>query len=606
MNKLKGFLLGALFCLIFGLGITWAASGAGEEEIYDYLIRHALVYDGSLNPPFRADIALKNDLIAKIAPSLGVRARKTIEANGLILTPGFIDLHTHVDEGMYFPENRACLNYLYQGVTSVVVGQCGSSAWPLFEKASDLVEMWSKEGIGPNAALLVGHGSVRRLVLGMENRAPSAEELEKMKALVKEAMEQGASGLSTGLIYLPGSYARTDEVIELAKIVAAYGGIYHTHMRNERDRLLEAVTEAITIGEKAGLPVHISHFKVLGKANWGLVQKAAALIEEARAKGMNVTADQYPFRFSNNYPYQNLIPRQVWAGEGQERLRQEDLEKLFDNLRDAELIDLYRKVTPYIPISTHHQQFLEELPRKRLVSFVAGQFFSLRDFQGPTNLRERRLFLARLNNPEEGRRIREAVRQSLEAAGPENILVAICPEKQFEGKTLLEVAKAKGKPVEDVAIELDLMEAKCLPLTISEADIEYIMKKDYVGTGSDGEAAFYGLSLPHIRSYATFLYKIKRYALEKKTISLAHAVRSQTSLAASIMNWPDRGWVKEGTKADIVLLDLKKIETPATVTNPHQYAKGVVHLFINGEQVIANGKYTGLLPGKVLLHPRKK
>lgn len=576
-----------------------------QEESYDLIIRHALIYDGSLNPPFTADIAIKGDTIARIGRNLAVKAKKTIEAKGLVATPGFIDLHSHVDEGMYFPENRACLNYLYQGVTSVVVGQCGSSAWPLFEKASDVIDMWTKEGIGPNVALLVGHGTVRRLVLGMENRPPTPEELEKMKALVKEAMEQGAWGMSTGLIYTPGSFAKTEEIIELAKVVAAYGGLYHTHVRNERERLLEAINEAITIGEKAGLPVHISHFKVLGKANWGLVRKAAALIEEARAKGLKVTADQYPFRFSNNYPYQYLIPRSVWAGEETERLRQEDIERIFDYLRDAELINLYKKITPYYPLSAHHEQFLQQLPRKSLVSLVASQMINLRDFQGPTNMRERRLFLARLNHPLEAQKIKEAVRQNLENYGPENIYVALSPEKQFEGKTLAEVAKMKGKPVEEVAIELDLMEAKCIPFTISEEDIEYIMKKEYVGTGSDGEATFFGLGLPHIRSYNTFLYKIKKYALEKKVVSLAHVIRSQTSLPAAIMNWPDRGWLKEGYKADIVLLDLKKLATPATITNPHQYAKGVVHLFINGQQVIDQGKYTGLLPGRVLLRKSK-
>ncbi|MCX7974458.1 MAG: D-aminoacylase [Candidatus Aminicenantes bacterium] len=588
-----------LFFLVFPL--TFEAKEIIQEERYDLIIKQALIYDGSLNSPFTSDIAIKGDSIVKIGRNLQVKAKKTIEAKGLIATPGFIDLHTHVDEGMYFPENRACLNFLYQGVTSVVVGQCGSSAWPLFEKASDVIEIWTKEGIGPNAALLIGHGTVRRIVMGMENRAPSPEELEKMKILVREAMEQGACGLSTGLIYAPGSFAKTDEIIELAKIVASYGGIYHTHIRNERDRLLEAISEAITIGEKAGLPVHISHFKVLGKSNWGLVKKATALIEEAKAKGLKITADQYPFRFSNNYPYQYLIPRQVWVGDETDRLRQEDIEKIFDYLRDDELINLYKKITPYFPLSAHHEQFLQELPRKRLVNLVAGQLIDLRDFQGPSNLRERRLFLARLSHPEAGKKIREAVRQNLENYGPENIFVAICPEKQLEGKSLAEVAKIKNKPIEEVAIELDLMEAKCIPFTMAETDLEYIMKKEYVGTGSDGEAPFFGLGLPHIRSYATFLYKIKKYALEKKVVSLAHVIRSQTSLPAAIMNWPDRGWLKEGYKADIVLLDLDKLETPATITNPHQYAKGVVYLIINGQTVIEKGRYTGLLPGRVLL-----
>ncbi|GAH81747.1 unnamed protein product, partial [marine sediment metagenome] len=223
-------------------------------------------------------------------------------------------LHTHVDRGMYFAENRACLNYLKQGVTTVIVGQCGSSAWPIFEKAEDLMKIWSGEGIGPNAALLIGHGTVRQIVMGMEEREPTAEELEKMKALVKEAMEQGAYGLSTGLIYQPGSFGKTDEVIELVKVIAAYGGIYHTHVRDERDKLLEAVKEAIEISDKSGAPVHISHFKVMEKRNWGLVKDACAIIEEARAKGIKVTADQYPYQFSSGYPYMSPIPRSAWLG----------------------------------------------------------------------------------------------------------------------------------------------------------------------------------------------------------------------------------------------------------------------------------------------------
>ncbi len=589
-----------LFACILLVGLIQTAEKDTAVD-YDVLIKNGKVFDGSLRQAFRADVAVKDDMIVKVARSIKGQAAKVIDAKGLHITPGFIDLHTHVDGGMYFPENRACLNYLKQGTTSVIVGQCGGGGWPLFEKAEDQMKRWEESGIGPNAALLIGHGDVRNLVLGMDDREPTPEELEKMKALVEEAMEQGAYGLSTGLIYLPGRYAKTDEVIELVKVIAPYGGIYHTHIRDERDKLLEAVKEAIEISEKGGAPAHISHFKVMGKKNWGLVKDACALIEEARSRGLTITADQYPYQFSSGYPYRNLIPGQVWIGrEAQNRLTSEDVESIFDHLRDDQLIDLYKKVTSY-ELTEHHQQFLDELPRKRLVRFVGQRLISPGNFRGVESAKERMLFLERMKDPELAQQIRKAVETSIdELVGPENIIVGICVEKNLEGKSLKQVAAMKRKSVADAAIELELMGAKCIPLQMCEEDIEYIMKKDYVGTGSDGTAPFYGIGLTHIRSYSTFLHKIKKYALERKAVSLSHVIRSQTSLPAKIMNWDDRGWIKEGYKADIVVLDLKNIKTPTTIHNPHQYSQGVKYLLINGELVLSNGRYTGKLPGKVL------
>lgn len=591
--------------LVIGLFILTPAlyqSQAAGSSDYDVLIKNGWILDGSLGKPFKADVALKGDTIVRVGKSLKGKASKTIDAGGLYVMPGFIDLHSHVDEGMYFPENRSCLNYLTQGVTTIIVGQCGSSAWPVFEKAEDLIKLWTGEGIGPNTALLVGHGTVRQLVMGMENREPTPEELSRMKKLVREAMEQGAYGLSTGLIYLPGSFSKTDEVIELVKEIVPYGGIYHTHVRNEREKLLEAVKEAITISEQTGAPTHISHFKVMGKSSWGLVKEACSLIEEARKNGLTITADQYPYEFSSGYPYQSLIPRSTWLESGNtDRMRNEDIERIFDYLRDAELLDLYKKVTPFFPFSEHHQEFLDNLPRKRLVSYVARSLMSTRDFAGPENERERKLFVSRLQKQDEAQKIREQVRKHIEeTVGPENIYIGICVEKNLEGKSLKQAAALKKKPVEDVAIELELMGAKCIPFQMCEEDIEYIMKKDYVGTGSDGTAPFYGIGLTHIRSYSTFLHKIKKYALERKTVSLAHIVRSQTSLPAQIMKWNDRGWVKEGSKADLVVIDVKNIRTPTSISNPHQHSRGVSHLFVNGEIVIEAGEWTGKLPGQVL------
>ncbi len=600
LMKTRNFCLAALSFFLF----AQSALSASQERSFDYdiLIKNGNVFDGSGRPSFKADIAIKGDRIVKIGKALPGAAARVIDAQGLFVTPGFTDLHTHVDDGMYFPENRACLNYLRQGVTTVVLGQCGLSAWPIFEKAEDIIKTWSSEGIGPNAALLVGHGTVRQIVMGMENRPPTPEELEKMKSFVKEAMEQGASGLSTGLIYRPGSFSKTDEIIELVKVVAPSGGIYHSHIRNEANKHLEAVKEAIEISEKTGVRAHIAHFKVIGRANWGKAKDALALVDEARARGLRITADQYPYRFTNGYPYRSVIPEVTWYGsESPPRLTPEDIEKILDNLRDSELIELYKKATPYIPISEHHQQFLNELPRKRLISFVAQSLANFENAQGPENLRERALFWKRLSNPEEGKEIRQQLKKYYEELiSPEQIIVGICVEKNLEGKSLKEVATLKGKSVEDAAIELELMGAKCVPLQMSEADIEDIMKKDYVATGSDGTAPFYGIGLTHIRSYSTFLHKIKKYALERKAVSVAHVIRTQTSLPAEIMNWNDRGWIKEGFKADIVILNLNQIRTPTSISNPHQYSSGVNFLLINGVVTIDGGRYTGKLPGQVL------
>ncbi|MBE3064128.1 MAG: amidohydrolase family protein [Spirochaetes bacterium] len=414
-------------------------------------------------------------------------------------------------------------------------------------------------------------------------------------------MDQGASGLSSGLYYVPGIYAATEEVIELAKEIAPYGGIYHTHIRNEAEGLLDSLREAILIGERAGVATHISHLKAVGKANWGSVADACALIEDARRRGIAVTADQYPYRFSSISPYQSPVPRSAWMGRDRSgRLEPRDIESIFDLLRDEDLIGLYEKVTPFIPLSPGHRAYLKDLPRKRLVALIAQSLINVRRFEGPDNARARTLFLQRLNDLEEGRWIREETRRFIDDVGAGDFIVGVCVERQLEGKSIRDVAALKKVSLENAAIQLELMGAKCVPLRIGEADIAYIMKKDYVGTGSDGTTPFFGIGLPHVRSYATFLDKIKIYALDQKTISLAHAIRSQTSLPAQIMNWKDRGWLKEGFKADIAVLDLKNLETPTSLSNPHQFARGVRYLLINGTVVIDRGSWNGKLAGRII------
>ena len=600
--KLNVFFWTFIFPIIFLISLTTLIHSGLSAADYDVLIRGGRVLDGSGKEAIQADVAVKDGRIVKVGGSIQGSADKVIDASGLIVTPGFIDLHTHVERGMYFAENRACLNYLKQGVTTVIVGHCGTSGWPMVEKASDQMARWSSEGIGPNAALLAGHGYIRRIVMGLENHTPTPDELTRMKALVREAMEQGAYGISTGLEYEPGSFADTDEIIALVAEITPYGGIYHTHIRNEEDKLIEAVKEAIEICEKTGARTHISHLKVIGKPYWGSVKEACALIEEARARGLKITADQYPYRYHSNNPYASLIPVEAWAGsDSLNFIRSKDITSIFEHLSDRELLALYAKTTPFTPINDHHRRFIEELPRDRLVNMVARQFIKIDRFYSLQDERARMFFLQRMKDPETASEIRAAVRKRIEEeSGAENIIIAVCVEDELEGKSIAQVAEMKGMSAEDVAIELELMDAKVVPMNMCEEDIEYIMKKDWVGTGSDGIAPFYGIGEVHSRCYSTFLHKIKKYCLERKTVSLPHVIRSQTSLPASIMGWNDRGMIKEGYKADIAVIDLNGIKTPSSIHNPHRYSEGVSYLLINAEIVIDGGKWTGALPGEII------
>ena len=599
-----GFILTVALMLIFpqissNEGFLSAIEATNQ---YDIVIKNVQVFDGSSGKSFKGDIAIKDGKIVTIGKLRTREAGKVIEGKGLYAAPGFIDLHSHVNRGMYFKELRPCLNYLKQGVTTVVVGQCGRSAWPIFEKIGDQVNRWQGEGIGVNAAFLAGHGQVRELVIGMEDREPTPQELNKMKALVREAMEGGAHGLSTGLGYLPGRYSKTDEVIELVREIVPYGGIYHTHMRDEGDHLLDAIKETIEIADKTGAPTHISHLKAVGKANWGKVVEACQLIEDAQARGLKITADQYPFPISSGYPYRSLIPRSTWLGEDESASQlTEELAKVFDSLRDKTLIQLYTLSTPYIPISKHHQEYLDSLSRQELVRMVSRSLIGGALTRGAENSRERAQFLKRMEDPAEADKIRQEITQYIdEWVGAENIIVDISVETRLIGKSLKQVADIKGKSIADAAIELELQGAKITPLQMSLQDVEYIMKKDYVSIGSDGTAPYFGMGLVHPRAYTAFPVKIRNFAMDKKVISLPFAIRSCSSLPAEVMGWKDRGYLKEGYWADVVLFNPKTFRPRANFTNAHQYSEGVEYLLVNGKVVIEKGRFTGELPGKIL------
>ena len=592
---------------------------AEEDNGYDLLIRNGMIHEGSLKEPYKADIAIENGKIVKIGPSIQGAAASVIEAEGLHVTPGFIDLHTHIEVGMDSKENRACLNYLTQGTTTAVVGHCGYSPWILYEKPEEHMKRLSEEGVGLNMAFLFGQGGIRRLVVGDDNRKATPEEIEQMKILLKEAMEQGAYGISSSRDYPPGSFAETDEVTELVSVVKSYGGVYHTHMLKEGSDLLGAIKEALEIAEKTGVPTHLSHLKVVGVKNWGMAKEACDIIEKAQENGLRITADQYPYRFGGEGPSAKLIPSSVWLGDAAKNhqvLNPEDIRMIYDHLPDTVLIDIYSKVTPYAPLSQRHRQFVESLSRKRLVNLVTQSVYSpiylrmgvldILQYQpvDVSNPKLREMFLARLGNAEEKKKIYEGMTKNIERAGADNIIVKACVDREWEGKSLQQIASEKGQSVEETAIELGLMGTKVVPFLMCEEDIEYIMSRDYVGTGSDGTAPYYGINdgfgSVHIRSYTTFLHKIKKYALERKAVSLEHVIRSQTSLPAAIMGFKDRGWIKEGYKADINVIDLDNINIKATVSNPHQYCQGIQYLIMNGKLVIKEGQWNGTLAGEVL------
>jgi len=603
---MKTVICGSILMLCLALDpVASRQAGQAGSDSFDLIIRNGMVYDGTVRGPFPADVAVRGDLIVALAPVIHGRAGRIVDARGLAVMPGFIDIHSHVDAGMAFPENRACLNYLKQGVTTVVVGQCGGSAWPIWDEAKDRIDIWTREGIGPNAALLVGHNSVREKIMGKSSRPPTPADLQAMKDLVKTAMEQGASGLSTGLIYPPGSHARTDEIVELARVIAPFKGIYFTHQRNENSRLLASLDEALEIGEKAGVAVQISHLKIGGRSNWGTIGAACDKIEAARARGVTVAADQYPYRFTNIVPYRELVPRSIWLGsDGPQGLDPADFQSVFQTLPDEQLRGLYEKVTPFFPLTTNHRRYLESLPRTDLVDLVRQNLINPYWFQGAANDRERAQFIARWRDPVKAAEILTALRETLAVTGPENWWVAMSPDPRWEEKSLDEAARLMNLPPEAAAVRLELLGARAVRFAMSREDIDTVITRDWVATGSDGVAPFHGIGAPNIRSYSTFIYKLVEFVQNRKLISLPFAIRSQTSLPADIMSWPDRGRIRVGAKADIAVLDLEHLAAPATLSRPHQYAHGVKYLLINGRLVLDGGEFTGALPGRVLT-PRK-
>jgi N-acyl-D-amino-acid deacylase len=528
----------------------------GGAPTYDLLIRGGRIVDGTGSSWYRGDVAIRGDRIAAVGLLPGARARDTLDAAGMVVAPGFIDMLGH-SEYPLLRDGRA-ISKITQGITSEITGEV-TSVVPVNENtlrelgpATRARVTWrdldgyfeALESARPaiNLGTFVTVGSVRRYVMGDVNRAPAPEELERMKARVAEAMEDGAMGLSTGLIYAPASFARTEEIIELAKVAARYGGGYASHMRSEGDRLVEAIQEAVRIGEEAGTWVQIHHLKASGRANWGKMRDAVAAIEAARARGVDVTADQYPYPASGT-GLDAVIPN--WAHAG-----------------------------------------------------------------GTDSL------LARLAHPETRARLRAELteggtdwRIGASSGGPGGVMIAGVGTdslRKYQGMRLDEVARARGQEVVDAVFDLllaDRASTSAIYFSMSEEDIEHAMRQPWVSVGIDAGARAADSTVtgkPHPRAYGSFPRILCRYVRERKVIPLEDAVRKFTALPAARVGLDDRGVIKEGMYADVTVFNPETVCDRATFEDPVQTSVGIEHVIVNGVPAVRNGRVTGARPGRAL------
>lgn len=524
------------------------------NETFDIIIKNGTIIDGIENKSYRADIGILGEYIKKVGDLQKASASAVIDANDRVVSPGFIDIHTHTDTEILINPNAE--SKIRQGVTTELGGNCGSAPFPMKQPISESAERqaernnitmnWTdlkgfhsavaSKGTALNHATLIGQGTVRSFVMGDDQREPTAEELESMKRIVNEAMEHGAFGISSGLEYTPSGFADTAELIELCKIVSRYGGFYATHMRSEDETVLEAIGEAIHIAEAANLPLQISHFKAVGSNNWWKIPKMFDLVERAAGRGLSVTVDRYPYiafstGLSINFPQ--------WALEG-------GMSKLISRLKDKD-IRLSMKAETLKKVDGYGWE-------KIVISNVQKE-----------------------NNQNLiGKNIRESA-----AAVNTDPYEFVCNLIVDEGRDVSHIG-----------------------FGMNEETTEAVLKHPLAMLGSDGSSlAPYGpLSggKPHPRNYGTFPRFLGYYVRERKILSLPQAIKKITSMPASRLGLRDRGSIRPGKYADIVIFDQANIIDKATFIDPHQYPVGIDYVFVNGTIVVDHGKHSEKLPGKVL------
>jgi N-acyl-D-amino-acid deacylase len=547
------------------LAILLLAPAAHAQAVpYDVVIRNGHIIDGTGSPWYSGDIAIRGGRIAALGKLDGTSAKRTIDAHGMVVAPGFIDMLGQSE--LTILVNPHLPSKIYQGITTEITGE-GSTIAPITDELvkADRVPYehygvqptWRtlreyfarlrKQGMGINLATYVGATQVRRVVIGDDNRAPTAAELERMKALVRDAMHDGAVGLSTSLQYAPAMYAKTEELIALAAEAGKLGGIYASHIRDEGDGILPALDEAIQIGHEGHLPVELWHLKAAGKANWGRMPEIVARIEQARKSGVDIGADTYAYTASFN-TFSAIIP--PWAHDGGDRSL---IERLQDPVARARI-------------------------RKEMES-TTGDW----------------------NN------------EWQQVTGPESIIIGAVQNPKLlpiQGKTIAEIAKLWGKDPVDTVFDLlieDSAFTSVAMFTMAEPDVALALRQPWVsicndsqGTGPEG---LLGKEHPHPRAYGTFPHVLRKYVREDKTITLEDAIRKFSALSAQKMRLADRGVLKQGMWADIVVFDPETIRDAATFDNPNQLSEGMRFVLVNGVPVIEEGKMTNALPGKVVLGP---
>ena len=530
-----------------------------SSEKFDLIFLNGKIIDGTGNPWYKGDIGVKDGAIASIGSLNGCEAKRVIDVAGKVVSPGFIDIHSHSDMTPFVaPEADS---HIYQGVTTDVMGNCGGSGAPMsdflkerneviaeeygikldWKTFGDYLDRLEKLNTSINLVPLVGQATVRMAVMGMENREPTPQEVEKMREHVAEAMEAGAFGMSTGLWYAPSGFANTDEIVKLAEVAAEYDRIYASHIRGEGDPLIEAVAEAIEIGERAKLPVQISHHKAMGMRNWGKVHRTLEMMEEARERGVDVTADVYAWT-ANATGLTAMLPH--WVHDGGN-------DAIIKRLKDAETRAEIKK------------DMIEGVPGwESLIS----------------------------------------------ECGWDKVMITRSPlNEEYEGKIIQDLADEKGVDAYDFAFDLLIEEDNRVSIvifSINEEDAMYVMSHPLTMIASDSSSicprGYVGKGKPHPRSYGNAVKFLGTYVREKGLMTLEQGIRKISSFPAQKVGLKDRGLIREGLAADLVVFDPEKIANNATYQDPHRYPSGVHYVVVNGELVIEEGKHTGRYPGKIL------
>ncbi|MBK8255529.1 MAG: D-aminoacylase [Polyangiaceae bacterium] len=537
------------------------------------LLKGATLVDGTGLPPRQGDLLIEDGYIAQVGVT-DLPPDEVVDCAGLVVAPGFIDMHSHGDFSL--PRDPEAKAKVLQGVTTEVIGNCGLGLHPsnphvdaMYERIAPIVfgesgamcspslshyrDRLHQPGISVNAAPLIPHGNVRAMVMAMSENIPTATELSAMQAVVAEGMDQGAFGLSTGLVYAPGAYAKTDELVGLSQVVAARGGIYASHLRNEGSRLIEAVAEAIEIAERAGVSVQISHHKAAGHFNWGKVKTTLSMVDDANMKGLSVHSDVYPYTAGSTVLSAMFVP--LWAFEGSSQ-------KLLERLRDPAtrekiIAEAKEQLLAYVDLP----KVLSRVPKKWLLPMI------------------------------------------LKKMGEVVVINSVKNQRHYEGRRLGDIARERKQNLHDTAIDLLIEEetaVSAIAHVMSEDDVRQVLAHPRTMIGTDGFPLKEGKA--HPRTFGTYPRVLEHYVARNKVLTLEDAIYRMTGLVAEKLSMTDRGVLRPGAVADVVVIDPPNVRDKATYKDPHNSPEGVIHVFVNGDWTVKSGVHTGARSGKVLSH----